>query len=66
MPDADPQLTVGRFLKIPLQPEGTDGWSEEQLRALVTRDCLIGVSAPLTPAQLEASKAGSKPAAASA
>lgn len=38
-----------RFIKIPLRPAGTDGWSEAQLQELVTRDCLVGVSFPKTP-----------------
>ncbi|MEJ0093976.1 MAG: nitrile hydratase subunit alpha [Methylocella sp.] len=32
-----------RFLVLPQRPEGTDGWSEERLAALVTRDAMIGV-----------------------
>jgi nitrile hydratase len=32
-----------RYLVIPEQPKGTDGWSEERLAALVTRDSMIGV-----------------------
>ena len=36
-----------RYMVLPLRPAGTDGWSEEQLAALVTRDSLIGV-APAT------------------
>ena len=35
-----------RFLSIPLRPEGTEGWSEEKLQALVTRDSIIGVGIP--------------------
>jgi nitrile hydratase len=31
-----------RYLVVPLRPEGTDGFSEEQLAALVTRDAMIG------------------------
>lgn len=31
-----------RFLVIPRRPEGTDGMSEEELAALVTRDSMIG------------------------
>ncbi|HUZ71498.1 MAG TPA: nitrile hydratase subunit alpha [Stellaceae bacterium] len=31
-----------RFLVVPMQPAGTDGWSEERLAALVTRDSMIG------------------------
>ena len=32
-----------RYMVLPLRPEGTEGWSEEQLAGLVTRDSLIGV-----------------------
>lgn len=32
-----------RFLVLPQRPEGTEGFSEEQLAALVTRDAMIGV-----------------------
>jgi nitrile hydratase alpha subunit len=32
-----------RFLVLPVRPEGTDSYSEEQLAALVTRDAMIGV-----------------------
>ena len=35
-----------RFMVMPMRPEGTDGWSEEQLAEIVTRDCLIGVALP--------------------
>ena len=31
-----------RFLVLPIRPEGTEGWSEEQLAALVTRDSMVG------------------------
>jgi nitrile hydratase len=31
-----------RFMVLPLRPPGTEGWSEEKLAALVTRDCMIG------------------------
>jgi nitrile hydratase len=31
-----------RYLVIPMQPEGTEGWSAEQLADLVTRDAMIG------------------------
>ena len=34
---------VVRFLVLPMRPEGTDDFSEEQLAALVTRDAMIGV-----------------------
>jgi nitrile hydratase len=33
-----------RYMVLPLRPAGTDGWSEERLAALVTRDALIGVA----------------------
>ncbi len=32
-----------RFLVLPRRPDGTEGYSEEQLAALVTRDTMIGV-----------------------
>ncbi|HEY1280395.1 MAG TPA: nitrile hydratase subunit alpha [Acidimicrobiales bacterium] len=38
-----------RFLVLPLRPEGTDGWTAEQLAALVTRDSMIGTGRPLAP-----------------
>jgi len=33
-----------RYLVLPERPAGTDGWSEEQLAALVSRDSMIGVA----------------------
>ena len=41
-----------RYLVIPQRPAGTDGWSEDRLADLVTRDSMIGVGLPLTPEQL--------------
>jgi hypothetical protein len=38
-----------RYLVLPLRPEGTSGWTEEQLAALVTRDAMIGVVPVTTP-----------------
>jgi nitrile hydratase subunit alpha len=35
-----------RYLVLPLRPAGTDGWSEERLAGLVTRDTMIGVAVP--------------------
>ena len=35
-----------RYLVLPMRPAGTDGWSEERLAALVTRDSMIGVAVP--------------------
>jgi nitrile hydratase len=37
-----------RYLVLPARPSGTDGWSEERLAAIVTRDCMIGVAVPRT------------------
>ncbi len=38
-----------RFLVLPMRPEGTDGWSEQQLAELVTRDSMIGTGSPKKP-----------------
>lgn len=38
-----------RWMVLPLRPAGTEGWSEEQLMALVTRDVLVGVALPVPP-----------------
>jgi nitrile hydratase subunit alpha len=35
-----------RFIVVPQRPAGTDGWSEERLATLVTRDCMIGMGLP--------------------
>lgn len=35
-----------RYMVIPLRPQGTDGWTAEQLEAIVTRDSMIGVTIP--------------------
>jgi thiocyanate hydrolase gamma subunit len=35
-----------RFMVLPLRPAGTEGWTEEQLAEIVTRDCMIGVALP--------------------
>jgi nitrile hydratase len=35
-----------RYLVLPMRPAGTEGWSEEQLASIVTRDCMIGVAVP--------------------
>jgi nitrile hydratase len=39
-----------RFIVVPQRPAGTDGWSEERLATLVTRDCMIGMGLPKAPA----------------
>jgi nitrile hydratase len=41
-----------RFLVLPMRPAGTDGWSDERLAALVTRDSMIGTALPLLPAEV--------------
>jgi len=38
-----------RYLVLPMQPNNTQGWSEEQLAQLVTRDSMIGTGLPLKP-----------------
>ncbi len=38
-----------RYLVLPMRPAGTDGWSEDQLAALVTRDSMIGTGLPRQP-----------------
>jgi nitrile hydratase subunit alpha len=35
-----------RFMVLPMRPTGTEGWSEEKLAGLVTRDCMIGTGLP--------------------
>ena len=38
-----------RYLVLPMRPAGTEGWSEEQLADLVTRDSMIGTGLPKQP-----------------
>jgi nitrile hydratase subunit alpha len=38
-----------RYLVLPVRPAGTDGWSEERLAALVTRDSMIGTGLARAP-----------------
>ena len=35
-----------RFMVMPLRPAGTEGWTEDQLTEIITRDSLIGVALP--------------------
>jgi nitrile hydratase len=35
-----------RYVVIPMRPVGTEGWSEEALTKLATRDTLVGVTVP--------------------
>jgi nitrile hydratase len=38
-----------RYLVLPMRPAGTEGMSEEELAALVTRDSMVGVAVPAHP-----------------
>ena len=35
-----------RYLVLPERPAGTEGWSQDRLAAIVTRDCMVGVAFP--------------------
>jgi nitrile hydratase len=35
-----------RYIVLPARPAATEGWSEEKLASIVTRDCMIGVAVP--------------------
>jgi len=39
-----------RYLVLPMRPADTDGWSEDRLAGLVSRDSLVGVTLPKMPA----------------
>ncbi len=43
-----------RFMVLPLRPAGTEGWSEQQLAAIVSKNVLIGVALPQVPASAKA------------
>jgi len=45
-----------RYMVLPARPAGTEGWSEQRLAGLVTRDCLIGVAVPKIPKTPKARK----------
>jgi nitrile hydratase len=38
-----------RFIVLPMRPAATEGWNDERLAALVTRDCMIGTGLPKSP-----------------
>ena len=40
-----------RFMVLPPRPAGTEGWTEERLASLVTRDCMIGTGLPTRPGE---------------
>lgn len=35
-----------RYFVVPERPAGTEGWNEDQLTEIVTRDCMIGTALP--------------------
>ena len=35
-----------RYVVIPMRPKGTEGWSEDELASVLTRDTLVGVTLP--------------------
>jgi nitrile hydratase alpha subunit len=39
-----------RYLVVPRRPDGTENMNEDELAALVTRDSMIGVAQPMSPA----------------
>src|SRR5262252_173484 len=41
-----------RFLVLPMRPAGTEGWSEERLAQLVTRDAMIGTGLAKRPEEV--------------
>ena len=41
-----------RYLVMPRRPAGTEGMSEDELAALITRDSMIGVAQPVAPAPI--------------
>jgi nitrile hydratase subunit alpha len=43
-----------RYLVIPMRPAGTDGWTEQRLADLVTRDSMIGTGLALSPEEVPA------------
>lgn len=38
-----------RYLVLPMRPKGTEGWSQEMLAELVTRDSMVGTGLPKSP-----------------
>jgi len=43
-----------RFIVVPMRPEGTEDWSEDQLAKLVTRDSMIGTGLTRQPQEISA------------
>lgn len=42
-----------RYIVLPTRPAATRGWSEAQLAAIVTRDCMIGTALPEVPKRVK-------------
>jgi len=42
-----------RYMVVPMRPAGTEGWSEEKLAVLVTRDSMVGTGFPKSPKDLK-------------
>jgi nitrile hydratase len=42
-----------RYLVLPMRPANTDGWSEQQLAGLITRDSMIGTGVARSPDELQ-------------
>jgi len=40
-----------RFMVLPMRPPGTEGWNEERLAALVTRDSMVGTGLAKRPGE---------------
>jgi nitrile hydratase len=45
-----------RYLVVPMRPAGTEGWTQDQLAGLVTRDSMIGTGLALAPAPVNSMK----------
>jgi nitrile hydratase subunit alpha len=41
-----------RYLVVPMRPRDSDGWSEDRLATLVTRDCMIGTGLAKMPSEV--------------
>jgi nitrile hydratase subunit alpha len=41
-----------RFIVLPMRPAGTEGWSEQRLAQLVTRDSMIGTGVAKRPEEV--------------
>ena len=49
-----------RYLVMPMRPDGTDDWNEQQLKQLVTRNSMIGVEMAMNPDKLDSSLEGNE------